>query len=152
MRNIDYRYGELLINEYLKGADDVTQIEAKEKEIKLLCDALISENTVESISKLMVLAFEHPEGSAVMDKTSWGQLVKFSLNILKEEKIKEKSLIFKIKNLAQLEYLLGVIRYLNYRIIFAEDSSAKEELEIIYNQFEVSDLAREKFFEATKIL
>lgn len=152
MRNIDYKYGELLINEYLKRSDDTVQIEAKEKEIRLLCDELISENTVESISKLMFLAFEHSEGSAVMDKNKWGQTVKFALSILKEEKIKEKSLIFKTKNLAQLEYLMGIIRYLNYRIIFAEDSSAKKELEIIYNQFEVSDLAREKFFEATKIL
>ena len=150
MREIDFQYGELLLkNVEAEAQENYVKYMSREQEIKSYCNQLIQEGTVDSISRLILLASEHDVGTSVIASTNWGGILRLALNILVHEDDKENSLIFKVNNLDQLIYIFRTMRFLNYRWQITGDEKYKEELEMIFNQFEMSEFAIKEVLRAS---
>lgn len=150
MREIDFQYGELLLKDIeSEKKDNFDKYMSREQEIKSYCNQLIQEGTVESISRLILLVFEHDVGANVAGSTNWGGILRLALNILVNEEKKEKSIIFKVNNLEQLIYIFRTMRFLNYRWQITGEEKYKEELEMIFDQFEMSEFARKEVLRAS---
>ena len=152
MRKIDYKFGDLLIAEQeKKEMDEYDKYMSHEKEVKEICDYLISQKKVEAVERLIGYITENETALQVVANCNWGRILRLACKLFLMEEIKSNTILLNVGNLEQLLFIMRNLRFLNYRYqIFGEDK-AKMELDQLMDYFRLNDSVKDEIYKVSTL-